>query len=37
MRHHFIREKYKKGEINLFYIRSEDQIADPLKKVINHD
>ena len=30
--YHFIREFYKKGETNIFFVASEDQLADVLTK-----
>ena len=30
--YHFIREFYKKGETNIFFVVSEDQLADALTK-----
>ena len=34
IRYHFIREFYEKGETNIFFVASEDQLADALTKNI---
>lgn len=37
VQHHFIKEKYESGEIDLDYIRSKDQKTDLLTKLIAYD
>ena len=32
IRYHYIREFYERGETEIYYVASEDQLADPLTK-----